>query len=62
MSAIRKCRVCGGNIVEPAYPGDGAYPVAPMCTCRDEPPRANDHYAHYPSHRPMPHPGSGQER
>jgi len=33
MSVITRCRKCGGNIVEPAYPGDGAYPVPPMCRC-----------------------------
>lgn len=33
MSKISKCARCGGNVVEPAYPGDGAYPVALMCTC-----------------------------
>lgn len=33
MSRVRQCPKCGGNIVEPAYPGDGAYPVAPMCEC-----------------------------
>lgn len=33
MSQVTACRSCGGNIVEPAYPGDGAYPVPPMCTC-----------------------------
>jgi hypothetical protein len=34
MSKITRCPRCGGNIVEPAYDGDGAYPVAPMCTCQ----------------------------
>ena len=33
MSVITKCPKCGGNIVEPAYPGDGAWPVSPMCKC-----------------------------
>ena len=37
MSKITRCTRCGGNIVEPAYPGDGVYPVAPMCSCRDTP-------------------------
>lgn len=36
MSKISKCARCGGNIVEPAYEGDGAYPVAPMCSCGEE--------------------------
>lgn len=35
MSKISKCPACGGNIVEPAYEGDGAYPVPPMCSCND---------------------------
>lgn len=39
MSKISKCQTCGGNTVEPAFPGDGAYPVAPMCTCRQASPR-----------------------
>jgi hypothetical protein len=34
MSKISKCPKCGGYIVEPAYEGDGAYPVAPMCECK----------------------------
>lgn len=33
MSAIRQCYQCRGNIVEPAFEGDGVYPVSPMCTC-----------------------------
>ena len=33
MSTITRCRRCGGNIVAPSYPGDGAWPVPPMCTC-----------------------------
>ncbi len=33
MSIISKCRKCGGNIVKPAFEGDGAYPVPPMCRC-----------------------------
>ena len=33
MSKVTRCSRCGGNIVEPAYEGDGAYAVAPMCTC-----------------------------
>lgn len=33
MSTVRKCSRCGGNIVLPAYPGDGDYPVEPMCKC-----------------------------
>ncbi len=40
MSKITRCRECGGNIVEPAYPGDGAYTVAPMCLCNTETARA----------------------
>ena len=32
VSKVMKCPKCGGNIVVPAYPGDGDYPVAPMCT------------------------------
>lgn len=35
MSKISKCHECGGNIVEPAYEGDGAYPVPPMCSCNE---------------------------
>lgn len=40
MSKISSCPRCGGNIVEPAYPGDGAYPVGRMCECANgyEPP------------------------
>ncbi len=33
MSQIQTCPECGGHIVWPAYPGDGAYPVPPMCQC-----------------------------
>lgn len=33
MSQIRSCPTCGGNIVTPAYEGDGAYPVGRMCDC-----------------------------
>lgn len=40
MSTITKCRRCGGNIVEPSYPGDGAWPVPPVCTCVDPLPPA----------------------
>lgn len=36
MSKISRCPRCGGNIVEPAYRGDGAYPVAPMCSCKED--------------------------
>ena len=38
MSKVTKCPKCGGNIVVPAYPGDGDYPVAPMCTCPESTP------------------------
>jgi hypothetical protein len=33
MSKITVCKRCGGNIVEPAYDGDGACPVPPVCRC-----------------------------
>jgi hypothetical protein len=49
MSRISKCPRCGGNIVEPAYPGDGAYPVAPMCSCGFDAPA--DRYARERSKR-----------
>jgi hypothetical protein len=45
MSKITRCHECAGNIVEPAYDGDGAYPVGHMCTCKssgDTPPTDND--------------------
>jgi hypothetical protein len=35
MSKISRCPRCGGNIVEPAFPGDGDYPVQPMCSCNE---------------------------
>lgn len=38
MSQIRSCSRCGGNIVAPAYEGDGAYPVGSMCECSDQQP------------------------
>lgn len=38
MSAISTCRRCGKNIVRPAFEGDGAYPVAPMCECPENQP------------------------
>lgn len=38
MSAIRECRKCHGNIVRPAYPGDGAWPVGMMCRCPENQP------------------------
>lgn len=38
MSKIEKCPKCGKNIVSPAYPGDGAYPVEPMCKCPEQQP------------------------
>lgn len=34
MSLIRQCKTCGKNIVEPAFSGDGDYPVEPMCRCK----------------------------
>jgi hypothetical protein len=37
MSRIDRCTRCGGNIVTPAYPGDGAYPVGRMCDCDGRP-------------------------
>lgn len=33
MSKISRCGVCGGNIVEPAFEGDGVYFIPPMCKC-----------------------------
>lgn len=33
MSRTTVCPKCGGNIVEPSFEGDGAYPVEPMCKC-----------------------------
>lgn len=38
MSAIQVCTECGGNIVAPAYPEDGAYAVSPMCDCEGQQP------------------------
>lgn len=38
MSEIQRCPHCGKNIVLPAYEGDGAYPVPPMCECPDQQP------------------------
>lgn len=38
MSATYKCRQCGGNVVYPAYDGDGAYPIPPMCRCPENQP------------------------
>lgn len=38
VSEVRKCRRCGKNVVLPAYPGDGAYPVTPMCRCPENQP------------------------
>jgi hypothetical protein len=35
MSHIEYCPRCGGHIITPAYPGDGVYPVPPMCSCRE---------------------------
>lgn len=35
MSKITRCKRCGGNIVEPAFEGDGAYPVGRMCDCEE---------------------------
>lgn len=34
MSVITQCPNCGGNIVKPAFEGDGDYPVPPMCDCK----------------------------
>ncbi len=44
MSKVSQCPKCRGNIVEPAFEGDGAYPVAPMCECVNHftAPRADD--------------------
>jgi hypothetical protein len=33
VSRVSRCSTCDGNIIEPAYEGDGVYPVAPMCSC-----------------------------
>lgn len=33
MSKISYCPKCGGLVVEPAYEGDGAYPVPGECRC-----------------------------
>jgi hypothetical protein len=38
MSKIETCRKCGGYIVSPAFEGDGAYPVQPMCQCPENQP------------------------
>jgi hypothetical protein len=38
MTKVEPCKTCGRNIVSPAYPGDGTYPVAPMCDCPDQQP------------------------
>lgn len=38
MSQVTRCQSCGKNIVAPAYEGDGAYPVAPMCECPEQQP------------------------
>ena len=38
MSRISTCRRCGGNIVEPAFEGDGAYDVGRMCRCPENQP------------------------
>lgn len=42
MSRVQSCRRCGGNIVSPAFEGDGAYPVAPMCECPDQQPNPRE--------------------
>lgn len=42
MSRITTCRRCSRNIVEPAYEGDGAYPVPPMCECPENQPNPAD--------------------
>lgn len=42
MSTIYECRRCGRNVVKPSYPGDGAYPVSPMCECPENQPNPGE--------------------
>ena len=43
MSRVTNCPRCGKNVVEPAYEGDGAYPVSPMCRCPENQPNLARH-------------------
>lgn len=38
MSEVTRCPRCGKNVVKPAYEGDGAYPVPPLCQCPENQP------------------------
>lgn len=51
MSRVTRCQQCGGNVVEPAFEGDGAYPIEPMCRCSHNQPNPRERLR-WPSQEP----------